>query len=380
MEQYTISLKDIKEGMIIAEPISSTVDSGANMVIVNEGVVVTKRIISHLVRHRVRQLAVRLQEGQTLDTKPGQNPVAKVGAEPVIASVINDDLREEAISNIRSLFTEISNDKGDHVNMTTAYQTVKEFENIVNQLVAAVSSNPKGLVHVNDLKKYDEYTYHHSLSVAVLSIATGQELGLDFKQLFRLSQCAILHDIGKLSIPLEIINKPGKLNEEEYKIVKSHPIRGASSLKTKAFGNTEMWSSVMFHHEKINGTGYPRKLAQNEIPLFSRIITVCDVYDAVTSHRPYRKPMTPSNAYELVMSGVGTSFEYDIVKSFAKKLELYPINSIVVLSDGRRGIVVENINEQRPVVELDDTKDLLDLSTVKNLHLTIAELINPKEK
>lgn len=378
MYQRSIKLKDIKEGMIVAGPVLSSLDPRANLVIANEGTQITRRIADLLTRHQVESVVVYSKEPTPVfDLHKTTKESIKHGVEPIIT----EDLRNEVIENIQGLFNVVnSDDEGEISNLTTAYQTVKEFEQILGQLVAAVTSHPHGLIHVYDLKKYDEYTYHHSLSVAVLAIATGQELGLDFRELMRLSQCAILHDIGKLSIPIKLLHKKSKLTTEEFDIIKSHAARGALSLKNKAFGSSELWNGVMFHHEKINGTGYPKQLLGNEIPLFSRIISVCDVYDALTSFRPYRNPMTPTEAYDIVTAGVGTAFEHDIVKAFAKKLTLYPLGTVVKLSNKQTATVLENGNELRPVVQIKDSDKIIDLSKSKYLNLMITEVHNPYDE
>jgi putative nucleotidyltransferase with HDIG domain len=262
--------------------------------------------------------------------------------------------------------------------MTTAYQVINGLNNVIGQLVSAISRDTTGLVQINDLKSYDEYTYHHSLSVAILSIATGQALKLSTPKLFSLGRCAIMHDIGKQLTPIEIINKKGKLTQEEFLIVKKHAAEGAMSIKNKGIGDMELWSGIMFHHEKIDGTGYPKQLTGKEIPLFSRIIAVADVYDAVTSYRSYRTPMSPADAYEYIMSETGTAFEHDIVIAFAKKLQLYPVNTVVELSDKRKGVVVENNNlSLRPMVRVLPSNELLDLSVSKNLNIIITKTFTP---
>jgi putative nucleotidyltransferase with HDIG domain len=296
---------------------------------------------------------------------------------PPVKSVIGDGLRKEATESIQEMFS-IFTDMGEG-NKTTAYQAINGFENVLTQVVDAVTQDSSGLIHIHDLKSYDEYTYHHSLSVAMLAVATGQQMGLLKSDLIKLSRSAMLHDIGKQTVPLEIINKPGKLSDKEFETVKAHPITGAQLLKAKAMGDLELWSAVMFHHEKYDGSGYPKGLKAEQIPVFSRIIAVADVYDAITSFRSYREPMTPAHAYEVICSQVGSSFDYEVVKAFTDRLELYPISTAIELSDGRIGIVIGNESPMRPVLKIWGTGETVDLSSVKHLTLLINRVIHPND-
>jgi len=377
-----ILTEDLKEGMEIAESVYVKYNAGSPLLAARKGTAVTAKIINLLMRYQIKWVEVLTKEAppvipETLAPAPSPKPKIKTNA-PEIKPVLTPELREEAIHNICELFSVLSKPDGI-VNMTTAYQAVSGFESALNQVLMAVTQDSTGLVHIHDLKTYDEYTYHHSLSVALLSIATGQVMGLNSKELQALGRCALLHDIGKQSIPLGIINKAGKLSNEEFDIVKSHPTEGANNLKLKSMGNQDLWNGVMFHHEKYNGSGYPKKLEKNEIPLYSRIIAVADVYDAVTSYRSYRTPMTPDAAYELICSEVGKAFEYDIVKAFAKRLVLYPPGTPVELSDKRLAIVIENENAMRPVVKVLNTDTLINMDAVDNLSLSITRVLAPNE-
>ena len=148
---------------------------------------------------------------------------------------------------------------------------------------------------------------------------------------------------------------------------------GANFLKQESIGNEELWDSVKYHHEKVDGSGYPKGLKYKEIPLFSRIISVADVYDALTSYRPYREPMRPpANAVELLMSETGTAFDFDVVQAFMKRIELYPDGSTVQLSDNRFGRVIGNRNPMRPKLKIVGSEEVVDLAALGNLHLVIV--------
>lgn len=386
MYKYRVELKDLQEGMTIEESVISSSGDQVNLMIVNEQTLVTEKIINILTRQNIKNVLisspVKLDNYETDETEKITEEVTEEKVKiplPEVEPVIDDALCDEIVTNIEQLFTSLSDgSNSEGVNMTTAYQMIENLDGALNQLVTSVTSDAGGVVHINNLKRYDEYTFHHSLSVAVLSIAIGQAIGLDEGELMELSRCAVLHDIGKMSIPKEIINKKGPLTDKEFEIIKTHATQSASLLKNNMLGDMTLWKNVMYHHEKFNGNGYPTGLRGTEIPLYSRIIAVADVYDAVTSYRPYRSPMAPSQTIDLISSEVSTSFDYTIVKAFFENLTLYPINTTVELSDGRIGVVADNENWLRPIIKLNCSGEFLDLLSIDNLTISIKKIFNSK--
>ena len=354
-----IPIKRVQPGMVAADEVFRPDD---NLPVVQRGTELTRPIIERLHSHGVTHVLVDLVDEAQEETKPEELLI------PEAKPIISETLRDEAVSGIRRMFDAVG---GGAENMTTAYQVVKEVNAIVDQLVDTLTES-NSLIHITDLKSHDEYTYHHSLSVAVLSIAIGQSLGLSDSQLKVVGRCAMLHDIGKVLVPVNLINKPGRLSHMEFFVVKQHPRKGYEYLSKGVIENEILRQGVLCHHEKVNGTGYPKGLKGKDIPLISRIIAVADVYDAVTSYRSYRKPMSPSEAVELVMSEVGRAFDYDIVQAFISKLQLYPINSYVELSDKRCGIVINNTSSMRPVIKIVGTGEMVDLMDFDNLSLIIT--------
>jgi len=388
-----IPIEEAEQGMVLAEAVYIVTNTGANMMMARKGTELDSNLISVLKRREVRKIEI-------ISETPGENEEVPYVAPPPktvevkiqgtpkpppeknytpVKTVVSEKLKDEAVDSVKQLFTCVTAQGG--VNKTTAYQCVSELDNVVSDLLSVISSDPTGMIHINDLKHYDEYTYHHSLSVSMLSISTGRVLGLREDELQRLGRCAMMHDIGKQLLSFDIIGKKGKLTEDEFAQVKNHPVLGASSLKAASIGDVELWNAIMFHHEKIDGSGYPKGLKGKDIPLFSKIIAVADVYDAVTSYRPYRSPMLPSEAFEVIRQGVGTHFEMDVVKAFFAKLELYPLNTIVELSDGRLGMVVEcGYNQRlRPVVRVWGSTEIVDLSANMNQSISIVSVMNPSD-
>ena len=391
--KVTMAVEELEEGMVMAETFHVKNDEGVNLMFSSVGTKLTERHIEKLKAHKVEEIKVfsnkppppkPVKRVAKVVKKASPTPEKVVEVKkgfrlPEAKPVIKNDLRDQAVDNIRSLFDATRFGLSEGGNMTTAYQAVRDVDTVVYQLVNVIKFDPSGLIHINNLKSYDEYTYHHSLSVAVLSVAIGQTLGLSNSELRNLCRCAILHDIGKIFVPIDLINKPGKLDPKEFTTVKDHAIRGGQYLKNGTIGNMELWIGIMCHHEKIDGTGYPRGLKKDEIPLFSRIISVADVYDALTSLRPYRSPMTPCGALEMVMGGAGTAFDINVVQAFKIKLELYPVNTIVELSDKRLGIVTNNKNASRPILQMLGSNEIVNLAELENMSYVITRVHNPDE-
>ncbi|NLY43412.1 MAG: HD-GYP domain-containing protein [Clostridiaceae bacterium] len=219
---------------------------------------------------------------------------------------------------------------------------------VSKMIVEEVLSNKDVMINLVDIKNMDSYTYEHSVNVAVLALIIGLEQGLNVKELNNLCIGALLHDIGKAFIPNEILKKPDELTEEEFALMKEHPVKGYEYIRSNVSLPAVAKVMVLEHHERIDGGGYPRKLDGSRIHHFSKIVTVADVYDALTSDRPYRKAVLPSEAIELIMGSAGRHFDFKIAYSFVRKVVPYPVGTVVKLSNGYCG-VVEDIPENFPL-------------------------------
>ncbi|MCL1878956.1 MAG: HD-GYP domain-containing protein [Defluviitaleaceae bacterium] len=389
MISYCIKVEDARPGMKVAEPAYFTTSAGTQMLAARIGAEIDQNLIKLMTARGVKTIEVfsdvPLDDIAITPPEPLKastpNPPPNLPPEKIkpIAPVISEKLKEEAVCSVKELFDCFS-DK-DNVNKTTAYKCVSDVEGVIDDLIEVLTTDNSSLIHINDLKSVDDYTYHHSISVAVLAMATGRELGFDKNTLFRLGRCAMMHDIGKQAVPIGIINKKGKLTDEEYDTIKQHVIWGVAALKANGVGDQELWDGIMYHHEKTNGTGYPDKLKSDQIPLFSKIISVADVYDAITSFRSYRNPMLPSEAFNIIFKEVGISFEYPVVKAFFAKLELYPLNTIVELSDGRLAIIHDSDTKfrLRPAVRLWGSDEIIYLAATANRDLNIINVMHAND-
>ena len=351
---------ELREGMILGEGVYSGKD--IRMPLVAKNTVLTQFLIDKIQTTGIREVKIY---------SPVMYPnLIEVIKEP---PVINEQLRQESVNYISDIFAIA---QGKFEDASLASKTIKQLDNVVDQLISSLSMEGRSMVNINNLKSYDEYTYHHSLSVSVVSIAIAQFLGFSDKELTQIGKCAMLHDIGKIMIPIQIINKPSKLDDDEFTIIKSHPSEGYRYLSENNIGDEEIWNGVLYHHEKMDGAGYPSGLAGEEIPIISRIISVADVYDALTSIRPYRKPMQPVDALEFVMGGASNVFDYNIVTAFLEKIQPYPVGNLIELSNGRIAMVIDNEFPMRPIVQTLETGEVLDLCNDRHcLDLVITNLI-----
>ncbi len=211
---------------------------------------------------------------------------------------------------------------------------------LVEEISNSVMRNPGALISLARLKTADDYTFMHSVAVCALMIALARQLDLDEQQVREAGMAGLLHDLGKAMIPLEVLNKPGKLTDEEFALVKTHPEEGYKLL-LEGSGVSEVTKDVcLHHHEKIDGSGYPKGLTGETMSLFAKMGAVCDVYDAVTSNRPYKAGWDPAESIKRMAEWTG-HFDPMVFQAFVKSLGIYPIGSLVKLASGKLGVVIE---------------------------------------
>ncbi len=258
-------------------------------------------------------------------------------------------------------------------------EATQKIKNVTNELITSLYADDNILLKMHQLQSYDDYTYKHCLRVAMMSVTIGKSLGLERHVMKNLCEAALLHDIGKRTIDVDIIRKPGRLTDEEFAAVKRHPQNGYLLLRKNGSYTEDILNAVLMHHEKYDGSGYPLGLKGEQITYLARIITVADVYDALTSNRPYRQPWSVAEAEEFMMGGSNTHFDFGIIKAFLAAFSPFPVGQQVILSDGRIGTVLSNnTNVLRPVIFVknnDGTEETIDLyNDFRYLKLSIKAL------
>lgn len=211
---------------------------------------------------------------------------------------------------------------------------------LVEEIASSVSRNESALISLVRLKTKDDYTYMHSVAVCALMIALAKELNLNETETKQAGMAGLLHDVGKAGIPLEVLNKPGALTDDEFTLVKLHPERGHAMLMQANILDDVVLDVCLHHHEKVNGSGYPHKLAADQISLFAKMGAVCDVYDAVTSNRPYKAGWEPGVSLHRMAQWEG-HFDDTVFKAFVRSIGIYPIGSMVKLKSGRLAVVID---------------------------------------
>ncbi|WP_426196476.1 HD-GYP domain-containing protein [Massilia sp. DWR3-1-1] len=246
---------------------------------------------------------------------------------------------------------------------------------LVNDISDSVLRNREALISLARLKSSDDYTYMHSVAVCALMVALAQALGLDEAACRDAGMAGLLHDIGKAHMPLDILNKPGKLTDDEFATIRRHPERGHDLLLSGGTASAAMLDVCLHHHEKIDGSGYPHRLEGDQISLLARMGAVCDVYDAITSNRPYKAGWDPAESVARMISWKG-HFDNKILSAFIKILGIYPTGALVKMRSGRLAVVIEQnpATMTRPVVKVF-------FSTTANAHIAVEriDLARPDE-
>ncbi len=253
---------------------------------------------------------------------------------------------------------------------------VTEVKTVVNKILDELLKNKDILFNLSQIRSVDDYTFEHSVNVCILSLITGIGLGFDRQRLRELGIGAMLHDIGKLCIPREILKKPLQLTVEEFEEIKKHTILGYELLKKS--GQVDLVSAYIAfgHHERYDGSGYPLQLKNENIQICARIVAVADVYDALTSDRVYRKKLKPNEVYEYITTLGVHHFDPRVIESFVKYVSIYPIGTGVLLNTKERGIVVRDnrLMPTRPVVRIVYNDAMKKLNIFKEIDL--SELTN----
>lgn len=259
--------------------------------------------------------------------------------------IISEHSRIETMSTVKKSFHNLQNNRKLNVRMV---------QSTVNNLIDELLYNSDVLIGLKDIRVFDDYTFAHSVNVCILSLVTGITLSYNNIKLKELGIGALLHDIGKTKISKEILNKPDDLTEEEFNEMKNHPQYGFDILRQYPEISLLSAHIAYQHHERLDGTGYPRKLAAEDIHEYAKIVAVADVYDSLMADRPYRPSYTVNQALAILKRSAGSHLEGRIVNALAANIAVYPIGTLVELNTGNIGIVSDVNKEQptRPIVRV----------------------------
>lgn len=282
----------------------------------------------------------------------------------IIEDVIKPELRQKAIKAVKDTFQNFekqilnsarnlsSQKQKDYIKQKQQYfETMGQVaENIVEEILAQKNA----IINIVDIKNMDNYTYQHSVNVAILSLVIGMQLQLSRQELHQLCLGALLHDVGKVLLPKEIVQKYENLSPEEFELVKQHASKGYEYLKNSQDIPAASRMIVFQHHERVNGDGYPERRKGEQINNLAKIVAVADSYDKITSDRPPKRGVSPNEAVEYIMASGGRFFDYEIVKAFTRVVIPYPAGTLIRLSNGELAVVEETnpLYPLRPVVKI----------------------------
>lgn len=357
-----ISIRLLKEGMVIDQSIIDRT---------GRALVHRKTALDNYIIDSLRKLGITgvyIREGEedpeesNIEVAPETRETIQKLSVPDRAKIqLSESVKKRVGTGVQYLFS--NPDSNDFV--STA-------DNISTDLMKAIMENDAIAVDIGALKLSDEYTFQHSVDVASIAMIIAKNYGFSQEDVYKIGITGLLHDVGKSQIPNEILNKPDKLTEEEFALMKKHSLFGYIILKKKPDITPDILLGVLQHHEKMNGKGYPIGVTSNTICPFARILAVADIYDALVTERPYKKAFTQRDATEMIMA---MSHELDVkaIQSFLESVLLYPLGTVVTLSNGEKAKVVKN-NEGYPlrpkIVALHSGK-VYDLSQVECASLII---------
>lgn len=338
VRRYFVATRLLKKGMRIDQ---SIID-GTGRILIARGTFLDDYLIQALGKLGISGVYIREGEEDPVTTPTmDDEKIAPETAQKIEKLKVADRTKVQLNESVRA---RVAEGMSYLFSNTQSADLTEATKGIADDLMKAINDNDALAVDINILKVSDEYTFKHSVDVATMAMVIARNKGMPQQEVYDIGVAGLLHDIGKSQIPNEILNKPGKLTDEEFTIMKSHPVYGYNMLKEKKGLSDKIKLGVLQHHEKINGCGYPMGVSADKISPYARILTVVDIYDALVTERPYKKGFSPRDAVEMIMA-MTAELDMDALKGFMGSIILYPVGSTVELSNGERARVVENFTE-----------------------------------
>lgn len=349
-----VSINKVRAGDVLAQSLMG-IDGN---ILLREGITLTQRYINKLMDFEIAYIYI--QDKNLEDIRPQDPEFVKI--------------KSEAVKSLSKVFSRLQyNDKSEMKNTLLAITDIVEY---------LIDNKEINSTYLLELKTFDNYTYVHSLNTCILALFFGVHLSYSRPMLVDLGAGALLHDVGKTKVPLDILNKKGRLTDMEYDIMKTHPERGYDIVKGLDYINERGKLIVLEHHERIDGRGYPYGLKGDEISKFGKIGCISDIYDAIVSDRVYRRGFAANEAYEFIMGGGGTFFDFELVNVFRNNFSIYPLGACVKLSNGLEGFVVAHKKgfPDRPVVrviydENGTSINPVEINLIEKIDVTIESIV-----
>ncbi len=351
-----IHISEVNPGLKVAKPIY---DSKLSL-LVQKDTSLTSQLIEKLKSIDIRHVYVEdeISEGIIL--------------EPMIADV----LKLQAITMMKQLYElqdSISSEKSKQVRE----DHIRSLRRIIDDIITEIYDQYDKKYYSTELLGAEMYHYDHAVEVMILSVLIGKKMGIDRERLIKLGMGAILADIGKSKVPPEILNKKGKLEPEEFEVMKKHVEYGYDMLKELVELSPLSRQIILLHHEKLDGSGYPNGFNGDQIPLLVRIVTICDIFSAIVSDRTYNNRISVDVAIEILRTAAPLKLDGDIINYMLQIVDIYPPGTLVELSTGILGIVVTNNASAptRPILRIFTESGNEDVDLMKDLTLFIKKVI-----
>lgn len=350
-----INLEYIGNGEKIAKPIYND----QLKLLVGAGTTITNSLKSKLLNANVTYVYIDDQISQGI----------------TIESIVPDEEKLMAIAILKKIEKEITDEKATIIQISDGI--LSELKALIDSYIDHIYARRNIKYFSTELMSVDMYTFNHNIEVAILALKIGHQMGLARQDLLKLGVGAILADIGKLKVPKEIINKKGKLTPDEFKEMQRHVNYGYNYIRSSINVAPQTKQIVLLHHEKLDGSGYPENFESHQIPLLVRIVTVCDIYDAIVSDRTYSQRNSIDKTMEILRAVAGSKLDFNVVSALGNVIEVYPPGTILKLTDDSIGIVIENTQSgARPIVRIiKDKKEVREVNLLQDLTLFIKDVL-----
>lgn len=360
-----ISVSELEEGMVLAD----SVFDNSGKLLLSEGIVLRQIYIQKILDLGLSTVFI-FDDDCSIVTRVNDFEAA------VMKDMVLSSTRNDAKEAVRLCMDNVV--VRSQVDMDKLYL-------VVNQIVDEILNSEVVTINLSQLREVDRYIFDHSVNTCILSLITGIYMGFNKVRLLELGVGALLHDIGKILVPQDVLNKPDHLEDDEFGVLKLHTMRGYEALKhTKQFSDAAL-EAVLSHHERCDGQGYPLGKKKDEIHVYAKIVAVADVFDAITADKVYRKKEDPYRAMYYIIDELDSKFDREIVKKFLKVVGYYPLGLYVTLNNGEYGVITK-VHKDRPTVRIlcdmsgAPVKDYFIIDMMKNPTIAIVDIDPAKTK
>lgn len=354
-----MKVKDLHNDMVLAENIYD----GAGNELLMKHTVISQKIIDKLNTFGFYEVMIvaevdEAKEEEMVDFKSAQS------------DIIKEETRTDAQSAIKEALSAIGDEKS--VNM-------QKINVVVQRILNEILNSDSVIVNLGKMKDLNDYLFYHSINVCVLSLIIGIHMGFNKQRLMELGVGAMMHDIGKMMLPSDILAKPTRLTEEEFEVVKEHSQIGYKLLQGMPNVSEASCQVALHHHERFDGKGYPNGEINDTTHVYSKIVGLCDVFDAMTSDKIYGKKISPFNAMEYIINSIDSRFDANVVKVLLKVVGYYPVGVRTFVNNGEYGVVVKK-DRFRPTIKilvdsrLNRVKDYYEIDLEKNPSIFITDV------